>query len=88
MPILRRALHTDTTYLARLTVVRFLHAEPVRARDRSLLRRHACAGERVARGVPRARADVMGMVGGVVIALVVMMLHRVIFGHAVVPFGL
>jgi uncharacterized membrane protein len=38
--------------------------------------------------VPRARADVMGIVGGVVIALIVMTLHRVIFGHAVVPFGL
>ena len=47
----------------------------------------------VARGatatfVPRARADVISIVGGTAVALLVMWLHRVIFGHAVVPFSL
>ena len=37
--------------------------------------------------VPRARADVVAVVAGVVISLLVMAFHRVLFGPRVVPFG-
>jgi uncharacterized membrane protein len=36
---------------------------------------------------PRARADVISIVAGIVVALLVMTFHRVLFGPAVVPFG-
>jgi uncharacterized membrane protein len=36
---------------------------------------------------PRARADVIAIVAGLVIALLVMTFHRVLFGPAVVPFS-
>ncbi len=36
---------------------------------------------------PRARADVISVVAGTVIALLVMTFHRLLFGPAVVPFG-
>jgi uncharacterized membrane protein len=36
---------------------------------------------------PRLRADVISVVAGTVVALLVMTLHRVLFGHAVVPFS-
>ena len=36
---------------------------------------------------PRWRADVISVVAGTVLALIVMALHRVLFGHAVVGFG-
>lgn len=36
---------------------------------------------------PVARQDVIAIVSGVVLALVVMMFHRMLFGVAVVPFG-
>jgi uncharacterized membrane protein len=48
----------------------------------SAIRRHA-----VATFTPRARADVIGIVAGVVVALLVMTFHRVLFGPAVVPFS-
>jgi len=46
----------------------------------------------IARGAVRAfepsvRYDVMAVVGGLVVALVVMMVHRYLFGVRVVPFG-
>ena len=37
--------------------------------------------------VPQGKFDVMAVVGGVVVAIVVMALHRPLFGVAVVPFG-
>ena len=37
---------------------------------------------------PEVRFDVMAIVGGTVVALAVMFLHRVLFGVAVVPFGI
>jgi len=49
----------------------------------SAVSRHA-----VASFEPRARADVISIVGGTLVALLVMALHRVVFGHAVVPFSL
>jgi uncharacterized membrane protein len=36
---------------------------------------------------PRAKFDAMAIVGGTLVALVVMTFHRVLFGVAVVPFG-
>jgi uncharacterized membrane protein len=36
---------------------------------------------------PRWRADVISVLAGTVVALLVMTFHRVIFGHAVVPFS-
>jgi uncharacterized membrane protein len=42
----------------------------------------------VASFVPRARADAIAIVAGVVVSLLVMFLHRVLFGPRVVPFGL
>ncbi len=36
---------------------------------------------------PVARQDGIAVAAGVVIALVVMIFHRILFGHAVVPFG-
>jgi len=36
---------------------------------------------------PRARADVISIVAGVIVALLVMTFHRVFFGPAVVPFS-
>jgi len=47
----------------------------------------------VARGAvavfePRARADVISVVAGTVVALVVMTFHRVLFGHPAVPFSI
>lgn len=40
-----------------------------------------------ATSVPRARADVIAVVAGIVISLLVMTFHRVLFGPRVVPFG-
>jgi len=37
---------------------------------------------------PRLRADVISVVAGTVVALLVMAFHRLLFGHAVVPFSL
>jgi uncharacterized membrane protein len=37
---------------------------------------------------PRARADVIAVVAGIVLALLVMTFHRVLFGPAVVQFGI
>jgi uncharacterized membrane protein len=47
----------------------------------------AIAQKRVARFVPRIRADVISVVAGVILALVVMTFHRTLFGPAVVAFG-
>lgn len=41
----------------------------------------------VATFVPRARADVIAVVAGCVVALLVMTFHRVLFGVSAVPFG-
>jgi uncharacterized membrane protein len=41
----------------------------------------------VASFVPRARADLISVVAGIVVALLVMTFHRVLFGPGVVPFG-
>jgi uncharacterized membrane protein len=38
--------------------------------------------------VPEAKHDVRAVVGGVVVALVVMTFHRVLFGPQVVSFGM
>jgi uncharacterized membrane protein len=48
----------------------------------SAVRRHA-----VATFEPRTRADVISVVAGTVAALLLMTFHRVLFGHAVVPFS-
>lgn len=48
----------------------------------SAIRRHA-----VKEFEPAARQDVIAIVAGVAIALAVMTFHRVLFGHAVVSFG-
>ncbi|HEY2815587.1 MAG TPA: NnrU family protein [Casimicrobiaceae bacterium] len=37
---------------------------------------------------PRLRADVIAFVAGIVVALILMTLHRVLFGVRVVPFGI
>jgi len=37
--------------------------------------------------VPRARADLISIVAGFVVALLVMTFHRVLFGVSAVPFG-
>jgi len=37
---------------------------------------------------PIARYDVIAVVAGIVVALVLMTLHRVLFGVRVVPFGI
>lgn len=42
----------------------------------------------VATFVPRARADVISVVAGTAIALLVMTVHRIVFGSSVVAFGL
>jgi len=47
----------------------------------------AVARRAVATFEPRARADVISIVAGTAVALLVMAFHRVIFGHAVVPFS-
>jgi uncharacterized membrane protein len=47
----------------------------------------AAARHAVARFEPRARADVISVVAGTLVALLVMAFHRVLFGHAVVPFS-
>ena len=49
-------------------------------------------GSAIARGAvksfePTAKHDVIAVAGGTLVALVVMTLHRVLFGPAVVPFG-
>jgi len=49
-------------------------------------------GSAIARGAvksfePAVKYDVMAVVGGTVVALVVMTFHRLLFGHPVVPFG-
>lgn len=38
--------------------------------------------------VPQAKYDIMAIVGGTVVALLVMTFHRVLFGVPVVPFGI
>jgi uncharacterized membrane protein len=38
--------------------------------------------------VPQAKYDIMAIVGGTVVALLVMTFHRVLFGMPVVPFGI
>lgn len=48
----------------------------------------ASARGAVATFAPRARADVIGVVAGTLVALLVMTFHRVLFGPAVVPFSL
>jgi len=48
----------------------------------------ATARGAVATFEPRARADVVSVVAGTVAALVVMLFHRMLFGHAVVSFSL
>ena len=48
----------------------------------SAVRRNA-----VATFVPRARADVISIAAGTIVALLVMTFHRILFGHAVVPFS-
>jgi len=37
--------------------------------------------------VPTVKHDVIAIVAGTIVALVIMAFHRVLFGHAVVPFG-
>lgn len=49
----------------------------------SAVRRHA-----VKTFVPRVRADVISVVAGTMVALLVMTFHRVLFGPAVVSFGI
>jgi len=49
----------------------------------SAVARHAAASFE-----PRARADVVSVVAGTLVALLVMAFHRVLFGHAIVPFSL